>query len=350
MSRFINYTDELNEKVSKKEIDDALKNTNVIIGQEFEMKIPFDGMGEEIDELYKKASQEYDQWYKDVNEYEEKNTEYYQETEEKKEELSDLEDAISSALPYSEENGQNEGFTFQDWLDGAMEEWIHDSNLAEVYKTIGEKPFKPADLNTLEFLEDIVGVMESEKDNLENDILYREDEGQYEQTDSYMPNLIGYKYQNYVEYMQEYQFVDIEDDVKNGKYMPGDGDDIPRLAHPDDLGMGGTPDYEEVLNLDDAPFTKYEIGAYQQVSQSVGSGVWAIEDDESLGSNGVEIKSPPMVAPIAIKNMDDMFDWMTQNNYYTDNSCGFHAHLSLKGVKDLTGILNPLKNPHKPAE
>lgn len=343
MSRFINYTEELNEKVSKKEIDIALKNDNVIIGQEFEMKIPVFG-NVDIQDEYEKAVKEYDQWYQDIKEYDEKIEEYEEETLEMRKSNDFLNDYINDISLFLEPEYEDDEEAFnKEWVNGEMAEWISGANTDEIYKLIGEKPFKKSDVNTYENLEDIAGLMQSEADDLESTLKYREEEGKYEYLDSYMPYILNNDYSNYVNYLREYQFIDIESDVQNGKYMPGDYEDIPVVYDPDELGSFDTLDYEEELNLDDAPFTKYKIGDYQEVSQSVGSGVWAIEPDESLGVNGVEIKSPPMVTTIAMKNMDAMFDWMIDNDYYTDNSCGFHAHLSIKGVKNIKNVIDPLK-------
>jgi hypothetical protein len=343
MSRFINYTDTLNEKVSKKEIDAALNNTNVLMGQEFEMKIPIDGIDNETNDLYKKAYKEHDKWYDDSEKFEEEINEYNDKTQKIKNDVSSLEQYLNIIDVYLTDVDEDE-FN-NEWINNMMQKWISDANTDKIYKIINIKPFNKNDVNTPNKLENISELINNEISDLNDEIEYRENDGIYDEVYDHMPSILDRDYMNYVDYLERYQYIDIVDEVKTfGKYSVEDNESIPMLIHPDDLVWDSDMmDYQEVLNLDDAPFTKYKISHGSKINQSVGSGFWGIEPDSSLGNNGVEIKSPPMVMPVAIKNMDAMFDWMMDNEYYTDNSCGFHAHLSIKGVKNIKDIIDPLK-------
>jgi len=102
---------------------------------------------------------------------------------------------------------------------------------------------------------------------------------------------------------------------------------------------------ENYLETIDVPFSDYGVGeAYGDVEQSLGSKKWAIEPDSSVGEEGtgIEIKSPPMSVKEFIKICPKMFKWISKHGY-TDNSCGFHIHMSLKNNTNLTKSLDLVK-------
>jgi hypothetical protein len=111
---------------------------------------------------------------------------------------------------------------------------------------------------------------------------------------------------------------------------PGESADDP----PEWDGGGSSDDFVEAITnsgvLNSAPFKHYNVGTYGSFSPKPGDTEWAVEDDTSLGENGVEVKNPPMDLPDFINNyLKDMFAWIGDVGY-TDNSCGFHCHMSVK--------------------
>ncbi len=337
MGRFDRYMKclelEINEKVSKKECNTALKNKNILIGAEFEMIIPDMVVDDDNEENYKKALEDWEQYRKDIADWEEEVSNYNDETEEMKELLSSLEDAYDGAEPYSDEDDDSYSFD-DDWIKARhWESWVKDFNNEDLGDIVWKKGVKAekSDINTLQDLQDTVSDMGQAKDSLETDITYREDEGRYEQIEE--PYLLSYHYSDYVNYMTDlYNDTggygeDIKASVERGEYMAGEELPPRPVDYSDEMGSA---DFELSINLDDAPFDKYEIGEYGEVDQKVGSDVWAIENDDSLGANGVEIKSPPQPLPDFLEDMSAMFDWMKDNGYKTNSKTGFHVHMSIK--------------------
>jgi hypothetical protein len=96
--------------------------------------------------------------------------------------------------------------------------------------------------------------------------------------------------------------------------------------------------------LDDIkpPFKNYDIGKYDNIKQSVGSKIWAVENDVSLGHSGIEVKSPPLTIKEFIKICPKVFDWVDKIGY-TNPKCGFHVHISLKNIPNLKQKLDLIK-------
>jgi len=67
---------------------------------------------------------------------------------------------------------------------------------------------------------------------------------------------------------------------------------------------------------------------------------WEVIDDASLSSNlgGVEVVTPIMKLPELIDTIEKVFKWMDKYAY-TDDTCGFHIHMSINNGKEL----DPLK-------
>jgi hypothetical protein len=96
---------------------------------------------------------------------------------------------------------------------------------------------------------------------------------------------------------------------------------------------------EDYFNTYKPPFSSFEVTADH------GKDVyddWVIEQDGSLGSYGVEVKSPPMTLKEFTDVCPKMFAWIDKHGY-TDKSCGFHIHMSIKSVPDLTKNLDLVK-------
>ena len=356
MSRFENYINEpINEKVSKKEISVALKNKNILLGCEYEMIIPdWSGTGmssEDMTSDYNEAYDDYRRYNDDINNMTEEREDYSKETDE----LQNIVDGYSEILD-DYDGIQLDEDEYNDWFNETGDYENNDYGpdtfvlritrfkLDELKKRQG---IDIKDIDTYRKFEDVYGDLTIEKENIEEDITYRSDKGYYEEIQE--PYLLNSEYSDYINYMKMlydelgYEEGNIEYEMKQGKYMPGDGDEIPEPPSPDFFDSGMEPDMEDVesyLNLADAPFDNYETGRYGDVSQYVGSDIWAIEPDESLDDGGVEIKSPPTELPDAMIDMKSMFDWMKDNDYKTNASTGFHCHMSMKNP---SSKFDPLK-------
>lgn len=70
---------------------------------------------------------------------------------------------------------------------------------------------------------------------------------------------------------------------------------------------------------------------------------WVIEQDGSLGGYGMEIKSPILSLKDFVDICPKVFDWIDDMTGYTDGSCGFHIHMSLRNVPDLSKNLDLVK-------
>ncbi len=348
MSRFKDYIKEvtLDEKVSQKEIKEALKNDNILMGAEYEMWVPGATGGHiynEFSDRFDNAYKEWRQWLEDVDTYEKESSEYYDETRKLEDTRESIQDAVDGAMPYTDED--DDSYDFQsEWIDKKYsDEWIRDYNMDKINKSMGIKgELSLKDVDTIEKLSSLIEDMEQEVSDLDERITYREDEGLYEEVE--MPYLLAYDYSDYVEYMNDMYYEmgygeNITDEVSNGKYMPGDGDEPPQPIDIDDIDDSNDGNWddnavEDSLSIDDAPFSNWEAGGYGSVTQVPGSDLWAIEDDPSISGNGegkgVEIKSPPTPLPEAMDDLKDMLDWMNGNGYKTNSSTGLHIHMSMK--------------------
>lgn len=323
LNNFIEET--LNEKVTKKEKESALKNNNILVGAEFEFK-PDETIGvdaKEVEAEYDKAMQDYDNYNTDVDRYNTEVEEYNSETEEIENEIDEIEaeiDSLTDSISETEEiiEGIDDELTDLDPVDDE-----------DRYDFLSDRK------------QDLESDLDSDQSNLEskereyeekqNDVKYRKEEGQYEMINgAYFDHS---QYSDYLEYLSERMgYYDFEDPEPNEKL------DVQPTFYESDLNSDFENDLDNTMVLSDVPFNNYEVGEYGTVTQKPGSSLWAIESDSSV-PNGVEVKSPPMVLPRFIPDtLKDMFDWINDIGY-TDSDCGFHVHMSLKKSKPL----DPLK-------
>lgn len=73
---------------------------------------------------------------------------------------------------------------------------------------------------------------------------------------------------------------------------------------------------------------------YDAMPSAVSAGKWSlvqdstIEPDDPLNQMGWELVSPPQSLSQALLNLQQVFAWMEQQGFYTNNSCGFHVNIS----------------------
>jgi hypothetical protein len=194
----------------------------------------------------------------------------------------------------------------------------------------------------LKKLESKKAVMQSNVKDLEDE-WDAMDEVRYDKVD--IPFMANKRYRDYVEYMDNYSYE--EGSMLDHDIFMFTLEGQPELPEPPEYSLAeGTQAIEDHMResgmLDDAPFNDYEFGAYGDVTQTVGSKTWAIEPDETLPENGVEVKSPPMPLPDFMKILPKMFAWISKWGD-TTRACGFHVHMGVKGESNLEGKINYLK-------
>lgn len=336
-------TDIINEKISRNEKKDALKNKNILIGCEFEFKLDENlGYDSGEEELYEKAYEEFTNYNKEIEDYEEELSEYIEETNNIQEKVDDLNDELSEnelAIETSKdsiEDYQEQIKTIKD--DGKNNSWsspskfVYDKEIKTPQEEIDviKNLIKDEEKDIDRWTKDTDRITEQIND-LEKDIKYREEEGQYEQIEP--PYLYDGSYSNYIVYMIDYMGFSKDDlNVDPGEYL--DKQPYYEEYHESNNFI----DTVETSNiLDDAPFSDYEVGDYESVEQDIGSTTWAVESDETVtGDNGVgglEVANPPTELPKFVPNkLIEMFDWIDEIGY-TDSDTGFHVHMSLKNNK-----------------
>lgn len=355
MSRWNNYIERLDEKVSKKEIDEALKNDNILIGCEFEFKVEDDLTTgyQDVVELYQRAYDEVDDYNKSVYQYRDEIDDYIQDTRDikrKRDKYQDRVDELTDAISDVEESTEQYQDRISDLMDAINEfeneiedletelDELDDKDGSHIKNQIRSKKDaiknikvdimrteKDIDKNNRneEKWKDEIEEKESEIENFDDDIRYRENEGIYEEIE--VPYLDEYSAPNYFEYMTEW--------VGYGKrdlYVePGE-----EVDYPLEWESNGFENFEDAVEntgiLNTAPFKSYRIGDYGSYSPKPGDRDWSIEDDSSLGEYGIEIKNPPMELPKFItKTLPEMFKWIGDIGE-TDGDCGFHCHMSVK--------------------
>ncbi len=99
-------------------------------------------------------------------------------------------------------------------------------------------------------------------------------------------------------------------------------------------------DYDFVVDIDEIDEDLIEnIEGFKKTGIKWFDG-WRVEGDASLRNYdyGIEIISPILTLPQLLNSIEKVFDWIGKIGF-TDNSCGFHIHLSLKNP----GKFDPLK-------
>jgi len=247
LNKFINRID---EKVSKKEINDILKDTNVMVGVEIEFIL------EDLNKILRKNRLIYMRY---IN-------------------------AINSKVKYTNK----------------LKKWF--------------KLGKDKD------------VPQIPKDLIDYDLLYMEGEGGFKdlKDGDKIPNLSKPNF---------------EWDIESDDFEGSDGEWLDDPNEENDTFVN----YMKMWVRDNGfPFGKYKIGFYGDVTPKIGDNFWAIEPDSSLGSSGIEVKSPVVPLKEFIEIMPNVFDWIKKHGRTTE-SCGFHVNMSIKGINNLKSNLDLYK-------
>ncbi len=323
MSRLKNYYNKLLlEKVSKREIDDALKNKNITIGVEWEFIL--DDYSDYLSSASENFDDAYQEW-RDFNDATDKAIGQY----------NDFWDEMSKErMAIEDMEGERDDLDTED-----IEEEISD---LEVDVKHPDDPENKDEIEATQLklakLKVKLNTIEKEIEYLDDSITQRQDE-LVSREDNYYDEIdwpeMG---SDYIEYMEYHHGDTIEIDpfaiVVGDDNMPSEpysdenrGDDAIKESM-EDSGM-----------LDDAPFKYYEFTSDKQRANDTH---WAIEGDGSLSDGGVEVKSPPMSLPDFMKIFPDVLEWIERYGS-TDSSTGMHVHMGFKGIKDLEDKINPLK-------
>ena len=338
MSRWDNYVGRLDEKVSKQELDDALKNENIWIGCEFEFKVEegkLDIGDNEGMELWNGAVDEIERYNRNVKQYERDLENYDSETQDmisEREQLDEKRDELTDAISTAEESRdefKNEVKTFVAAIKGLESNKVANPESIKREIETNKSNMKIMVLKIQRETKDIEGwqkevdLLSKKISDLDDDIQSREDD-RYEEVET--PYLDEHSAPEYFDYMTNYYGYS-----KRDLYVePGEEAEAP----PEWEGGGSSDEFVEAITnsgiLDTAPFGHYRVGTYGNFSPSPGDTEWSVEDDTSLGEEGCEIKNPPMELPKFVNHtLKDMFKWIGQVGD-TDSSCGFHCHMSVK--------------------
>lgn len=304
--RFNEYiTSTLNEKVSAKEIDEALMNPNITIGVEFEFIV--DEMKEyvntDIVEGYDSAYRDFEDWQDEMREYHRDYKNLQRDLEKMNDKLDDLKSELQDSIDERDEIEEDDS--------GYKRKYV------ELERKIGQYE------DRIEELESELEDKETERDEME------------------MP----YPGQDYMDYMSDcyhnYNY------GSNPSYF-SEEDDFGTPPHPQDL-VGFSLDDEDkwkeaaeglrpLFNTLPIP-NNYEIEGY---GHSDGK-TWSIKYDSSIAEEGgVELVSPILNIFEFMKLTPEIFKWIDKHGD-TSSSCGFHVHMGLKGVSNLKDVLDPIK-------
>lgn len=320
--------DILNEKITKKEYEEVLKSTNIQGGCEFEFYIDED----KIEDLSfrRTIEEEFEDWWIDFDD----EIDRYN---------SDLEDVIDEFKSLDKEidelnldiNDLNEEILDnQDHLKELESENDPDNEyyIKNTKKEIEEQREK------IKEIESEIAELEDKKDELDKKIDI-EDYNIYKMVDVDLKNILYDPKYNYY-------FVDIYDSIYQDftriyKYyidsssyynsFPDTFDNPIEKNYFDDDDLFGSDLIDEnfIENLEGFEKTgiKWDKG-------------WNLESDGSLTNYdyGIEIISPILPLPQLLDSIEKVFKWISKIGF-TDNSCGFHIHLSLKNP----GKFDPLK-------
>lgn len=395
MKRFKQY---LAEKVTRQDFTKILRDSNVIIGGEFEIisHTLRDGDGRinnggDSDD-YDAAHDAWNSWRREYRDFVQKLDDY-------REERDEAQNKIYSAL------------------QRLAEEILECGDVDDLNTQDEEIDVKPSE-DYFEFMKSVVGLDEDEiikSSDVEsytfepdNDHLYKisitlhfqkyENPRRYAESINQSDFLISQaeqkrlydhavkQYDTYEEKRSSIEEIhndheeglsDYDADYNHEPHHPGEPNDVYFSYMEDVLGYdrdtleletdddyhGGVSEYMEPMPLDSdngdeespegfraeisaSPFGNEDIyfsGLYHgTVTQKQGDRYWRVESDSSLSDGGVEIISPPLPIDEFLPMCKKVFEWIEEIGE-TDSSCGFHINMSLANVPDLLNTLNPVK-------
>jgi hypothetical protein len=304
MKTFLDY---LNEKITKKEFDEALNNSNIIGGCEFEFYLQ-DFFGN--DEMIRKFNQEIKNFDKVLYQFEEDVKSF-------KKALDHEKDVYEKTISnYRKVESKIDELEALDSLTSKQEATL------EKYKTMFDK-------------------MEVIIDDWENGDVEKNLENKF---DIY-PNVKHFKLDNLVLFIEELLFSTYNWSSKFEsfiwEYMINYDYEVPSITEildaVFDLDYDKVPEYIENMGLNIPSLKQLEDNYNFPIKLTNG---WKVEEDGSLKTRrgGIEIITPTLPVKKLIETIDSVFKWM-KTHAITDSSCGFHVHMSMVN----TSPIDPLK-------
>jgi uncharacterized protein (DUF3820 family) len=314
------FADYLNEKITKKEFEDVLKNENILSGCEFEFYLEHDGYHssewDRIEEMISKCDKDLDKFGKRIRNYwsdyrvEERKYENAKDKADTLEEVIDELNDKKDELDEDDEKYQENYNTLkrsidkrQKMLDDQLEiirKW--EDRETEEYLLIKHNPIPS--LQNVSYLEDILD------DLSEAGIIYFSTKDQVDEVNQYFWSMS----------MEEEEIPDFNDIITT--IFNTTVHDVEQLYY--DMGSNQIPNEQTLMG--DLKFpVKIERG-------------WEVKEDGSLSDGGMEISTGIYSVKKLIDIIEKVFKWIGKNGY-TDNSCGFHVHLSMKSKNPI----DPLK-------
>lgn len=334
LDNFIKKEPVITEKVNKSEITEALNNRNIYIGAEFEFIIDdAKTVDTNQNDMYSAAMQDYTDFEKEMAKA----------LKEKEDEDRHRDDLYSGIIDAEQEleTAEDKVSELEDELEAVQNKLDDLDDTDPQYKRNFERLSK-----SVKMTENSLKIAKRDAEKTEDDLKDLKEELSGLEDDMYSGIYIPSVGKDYIYYAESYLGMSSNywDDLGIKLFYDETNDELEEPPEPE--YSDSNSDIEASLKdsgaLGRAPFTKYEFGDYGSISQGIGSSVWAIEDDPSLSSGGCEIKSPPMKLPEFMKILPKMFSWIHEIGS-TDSTCGFHVHMSIAGVNDLEGVLDPLK-------
>jgi hypothetical protein len=331
------------EKITKREYKKALENDNINAGCEFEFYIDEDKRGGSsifdrslIEQLIKKSDREIEDFNMKVDKYQDEVKELYDREKELEEEINDIDNDISVIEKEIEETEEKIDSIKEDINDlGLDDDQIDKDNLKKLkYLIDRHKDIINTLKNDIDKLEDKKRDIEEEYEDI------KDGKAQEDLIEKYEPYPSVHEFPSFFDLVDEFASVDAVYRETDKYYNEQLFDIYKRYSeiekteelfsmffnyYPEDLMetfKGDTPTEEEIEELD----FPYNLSNFDVI------------EDSSLGDNGIEIVTSTEELPDLIEIIEEVFKWIDKIGY-TDNSCGFHVHMSM----DKPYKLDPLK-------
>jgi len=334
----------INEKITKREYKEALENDNIIAGCEFEFYIDEENRNGQslldldlIDRLIVRSNEEINDYNNNLNEY---NREI-ENLNERERELEDELENIENKLEELEEKKKEVQTRME-----SVEEDIDDLNdkgeltdkdrkkLRVLRKSLshGENQIDEIDIN-IDDLKAEMDNMEREYRSIENGDALADLEEQYE----VYPSV--YTFSAFFEILNELESIGLlegySDQYYNELFDSMDNDEIDDT---DDLLKMFYGFYIDDIIEDSSNNTVITDKEVEELGFPLEVRDFEVIEDASLGDGGVEIVTGKEDISDLINIIKETFEWIDKIGY-TDDSCGFHVHMSMGSKYEL----DPLK-------